>query len=194
MGARFLVLLVALEALGCGSYFTTVGHDAASGALSAITSDAAKKQLSGLTAVATKSAREEALGATTDAELQKLVKDTAATTRSELNDMITTTLQDRVRQTIRIAIDEALGKLTLKEADSLREQLFGVPLQHDLDALIDAAAPHLAKATQDAVQQALQTVVQTTITPLKADVDQEEAKWRPIAIGVGVGALLLVLC
>ncbi len=194
MGARLIVLLLALEVCGCGSYFTGVGHDAASGALSAVTSDDTKKKLVSLTTEAVKGARDEALGPTTDAELQKLVNDTAATTRAQLNEMITVTLQERVRQTIRLAIDEALGKYTLKEADTLREELFGVPLQHDLDQLIDAAAPHLTQAVQGAVQQAVQTAIQTSVTPLKTDVDQEAAKWRPIAIGFAVGTCLLVIC
>ena len=194
MGLRFIVLLLALEVCGCGSYFTSVGHNAATGALDAVTSDDAKKKLAGLTTDATKAAREEALGSTTDAELQKLVSDTGASARAQLNDLITDALREKIRQTIRMAIDEALGKYTLKEADAFREELVGLPLQRDLDALIDAAAPHLASATKQAVDQALRGAVQTTVTPLKADVDAEAAKWRPVAIGFAIGCGCLVVC
>ena len=198
MASSRLVLLLALGLCGCGStYFTGLGHDAAQGALNAVTSDAAKKQLSGLSTAATKAARDEALGPTTDAELQKLVLSTGKTTRAQVDELvaglITEALQAKLKQTVRQAIDEAFGKTTLKEAAALREELVGTPLQQDLDHLIDAAAPRLAKAVQQAVQASVAPLTKDA-NQLKTEADQEAAKWRPVAIGFAVGAGILLIC
>jgi hypothetical protein len=195
--ARLALLLLILACCGCGSYFTGVGQSVGAGIVSGATSDDAKKKLSGLTADAVKAARDEALGpktdaelrkliADTDVELQKLVADTGAATRAQVNEVLTRTLQERLRQTIRLTIDEAFGPTTLREAGVLREELVGPPLQRDVDALIDAAAPHLAKAVQQAVQ--------VSITPLKTSADEEAAKWKPIAIAFAVGTGFLLIC
>lgn len=184
-------ILVTLS--GCGSYFTNMGHNAANGALDAVTSDDAKKKLAGLTTDATKAARDEALGPDTDAKLQKLITDAGLTTRQQLEQLITDALQERIRKTVRIAVDEVGSPMTLKEADALREELLGAPLQKDINDLIDAAAPHLAAAVQQSVQSSLQPI-KTEESAIKTAADAEAAKWKPIAIGFAVGSGFLLVC
>lgn len=203
MALRVLVFLAVLSC-GCGSYFTEAGHDAATGAVGGVTSPDATKRLSDLTAAATKSARDELLGPNTDAELrallerldpeiQKLLRDTAATAREQLNTLITQELEARVRQLLRSSIDEALDAKTLGEANALREELVGTPLQKDLDALIDAAAPHLSAALAQAVQTSL-APLQSDLGKIKVDADTAAQKWKPIAIGFAVGTGILLIC
>ncbi len=190
---RFWILLVAILCCGCGGYFQGIGHDMAVGAVNQITTDDSKKALAGIATEATKAARDEALGPTTDADIQKLIKDTGATTRSELEMIIVDVLKARLKEALRAAIDEALGKKTLSEADTLREELVGKPAQDDVNALIDAASPHLAAAAQQAVQAALQPI-KSESDNLKIQADAEAAKWKPIAIGFGVGGACLLIC
>lgn len=210
---RWVVCFVALLTCGCGAYFTGAGHDAAQGAVNAVTSDDSKKKLmaletnaiatatddenkkrlTALVTALTKAAREDALGPETSAAIQKLVKETGITTRAELDQIITAKLQDKLRETVRKILDEALGPATVKETGVLREELLGKPAQDDVNALIDAAAPHLAAATQQAVQAALVPVKSETDS-LRTAADSEAAKWKPIAIGFGVGGGCLLLC
>jgi hypothetical protein len=201
---HLLLLVVILFGCGCGSYFTGIGQNAAAGAVNGATSNDATNKLSGLTTAATKAARDEALGPTTDAdlkkliadldpELQKVITDTGTTTRAQLNTLITQALQEKVQKALRLSIDEALGAKTMTEANALREELVGPPLQKDLDAIIDSVAPHLAQAVQQAVQSSL-APLQTDVTSIKSQADLEAAKWKPIAIGFGVGTGILLIC
>jgi len=174
-----------------------VGQQAATGAVAGVTSDDSKTKLSSLASTAASAARDEALGPNTDAALQKLLADLdtriqtlltnmGATTQGQLNGIITAQLREQIRTLVRQTIDEALGAVTLQEADALREELFGAPLQKNLDALIDSATPHISQVVQQAVQ--------SSVTPLKSEADAEAAKWEPIAIGFAIGAALLVVC
>lgn len=190
---RVLLSILITLCCGCGSYFTNMGHNAANGALDAVTSDDAKKKLAGLTTEATKAARDEALGPDTDAKLQKLITDAGVTTRAQLEQLITDALQERIRKTVRIAVDEVGSPKTLSDADTLRERLVGAPLQKDLNDLIDAAAPHLAAAVQQSVQSSLQPI-KAEESSIKTAADAEAAKWKPIAIGFAVGSGFLVVC
>jgi F0F1-type ATP synthase membrane subunit c/vacuolar-type H+-ATPase subunit K len=191
---KFIVaLLVVLLCTGCASYFTGMGQNAATGAVNGITSDDSKKKLDGLASAATKAARDEALGPTTDADGQKLITDWGAALRGQLNTLITKELQDKLRETIRQAIDEALGKRTLKDVDALREELVGPPFQKDLDDAIDSAKPHLSSAVQDALQTSLGTI-KVDLSNVQTQADQEAAKWKPIAIGFAIGTGFLLLC
>jgi hypothetical protein len=185
--------LIVIACCGCGAFFTGMGHDAATGAVNAVTSDDSKKKLSDLTTEATKAARDEALGQTTDDDIQKLIKNAGITTRAELEALITATFQARLRQTIRLAVDEMLGTKTLADADALREELLGKPFQDDLNAALDAAGPHLATAAQKAVQASL-VPINTETNTLKTTADAEAAKWKPIAIGFGIGGACLLAC
>lgn len=185
-------LAIALTCCGCGSYFKGVGQNAATGAVDGITTDDSKKKLTGLVTDATKAARDEALSPETDQKVQKLITDSGATARAQL-ETLTTSLQTRLRQTVRLSLDELGSPKTLKDADALREELVGPPLQKDVNDLIDAAAPHLASAVQQAVQSSL-APLKTEEATLKADADQEASKWKPIAIGFGVGTGILLVC
>ena len=168
-----------------------MGQNAATGAVNGVTSDDSKKKLDTLVTDATKAARDEALGPDTDAKLQKLVTDTGATTKTQL-EALTLVLQQRLRQTVRLSLDELGSPKTLQDADKLREELVGGPLQQDLNNLIDAAAPHLAAAVQQSVQSSL-TPIKTAESTLKTDADAEAAKWKPIAIAFAIGCALLVV-
>ncbi len=193
---RYFALVFVMFCCGCGSYFTGWGHDAASGALGAVTSQEAEQKLNALTTGAVKAARDEALGPATDADLQKLVRNMGTATRAQLDEMVqevTATLQAKLREMLRGAIDEALGATTLKRVGGLREELAGSPLQRDLDALIDSASPHLTKAVQEAVQASI-APIKIEVSTLKTDADAEVAKWKPLAIGFAVGCGCLVIC
>ncbi len=192
---RLVVLLVLTCCCGCGSYFTSWGHDAATGAIDAVTNDNARKRVAALTTDAVKAAREEALGPTTDAELQRLVTAAGDTAKAQLNTMVvqlTATLQVQLRQMVRAAINEALGTTTLKEVGALREEVAGPPLQKDIDALIDSASPHLTQAVQQAIQTSL-APLKIEVSTLKTDADAEAAKWKPIAIGFAIGCGFLLI-
>ena len=106
---------------------------------------------------------------------------------------MTLDLRPRLLQTVRLVIDEALDEVTLREISALREQIAGQPLQQDLNALIDAAAPHLTQAVQQSIAGAL-VPIQVDVNQAKAAADAEAAKWKPIAIGLAVGAALLLAC
>ena len=191
------IVLALVLCCGCGTYFTGLGHNVATGALDEVTGDAGTKRLTDLEKKVVTTARDEALGPTTDAELQKLITDTGITTRAQLNELIagliTSALQEKLRETVRIAVNEALGSTTLKEVATFRETMVGMPLQKDLDDLIDSASPHLTRALSAAVHQAVQQAITVSIAPIKTDVDQEAAKWKPIAIGFAVGCGLLLI-
>jgi hypothetical protein len=209
---KAVILALSLLSCGCGTLLAGAGQSTATGAVNGITSDASKQKIDSLVTDATKAARDEALGPNTNAQLQtlvsnsdtalqKLLTDTDArvqamitnagvNARGQLDTAISNKVQERLQQTIRLTIDEALGSATLQEADALREELVGAPLQKDVDALIDSAAPHLNQVVQQAVTQA----VQSSITPIKTTADAEAAKWEPIAIGFAVGTALLILC
>jgi hypothetical protein len=188
------LMLAPILLCGCGSYFTGVGHDAASGALGVVTSDDAKKRLSNLASEATKAARDEALGPDTDAKLQALIKNLGLTTRTELDSLITASFREQIRLLIRMAIDEALNQQSLQRLGTFREELVGTPLQMDIDALIDSATPHLTQAVQSALQTAVQQTIQTSVVPLENTADKEAAKWKPIIIAFAISSFFLVVC
>ena len=66
-------------------------------------------------------------------------------------------------------------------ASSAREQVLGPVARRELDKMIDEAAPHLAAAVQGA------------IAPVIAKADAEEKTWRNVALGLGAGALAILL-
>ena len=182
-------LLVACLA-GC-SPFTEWGHQAAAGAVDEITSADTTKRISALAAEAAKSAsdsaRESLLAEATDLAVARIVASAGAATDAQV-----TLLGAHVRTMLRASIDEALGGKTKAGVAALREQLAGAPLRADVDALIDAAAPHLAQAVQQAVAGAL-VAVQADLAKAKAEGDSEAAKWRPIAIAFAIGAGFLLV-
>ncbi len=192
--------LLALALTGCSPPFAAWGHDAAKGALDATTDDAAKKQVAEVVGAA----RDEGLGPNTDAKLKTLEDNALARARTAIDAMIVAEIQKigpMLQAIIRKSIDEALGPTTQKEigqarenlvgpplltdADNLREELFGPPLQKDLAAL----GPVIQTTVHDAVTHALKD----TITPIQTAADQEAAKWKPIAIGIGVGGVMLLI-
>jgi len=142
---------------------------------------------------AASAARDEVLGFETDEDVARLVAVAGVSARAEVDDLVTQDLRPRLRQTIRLVIDEALGGATLREVAALREELAGPPLRQDVGALIDAMGPHLTQVAQAAVAGALGPV-QTDVTQAKVAADAEAAKWKPIAIGLAVGAALLLAC
>src|SRR5580692_3133834 len=100
MGLRLALVAGGLLLCGCGSYFTGMGQNAATGAVTGVTTDDAKKKLADLVTESTKAARDEALGATTDADLKKLIADldpefqrvitnAGVTTRAQVTALIT---------------------------------------------------------------------------------------------------------
>jgi hypothetical protein len=205
---RLWCVLLALACCGCGSFFTEAGHNATQGAVNAVTDPDSKKKLASLLTDATKAARDEALGTTTDADLQKLLKsagvttraevqqllkDAGVTTRAELEALITTALQEKLRQTARVTVDEVFGPPTLREVDALREHLVGQPFKDDLNGALDAAGPHLAQVVKQAVEAGLVPIT-TEVNTLKVQADAEATRWKPIAIGFGVGSGCLVVC
>ncbi len=76
---------------------------------------------------------------------------------------------------------------------TLREELAGPGLQKDVDDLIDSAEPHLNQAVQQAVQAALQPV-KVEVSNLQTQASAEATTWKPIAIGFGIGAAILLIC
>ena len=190
--------IAAILSVGCSPTFSSWGHAAAAGAVDELTGDAGAAKLAELSAevagAAAASAREEILGDASDALVAKLVASAGAQARAELEAILTERLQARIRQTLRLEIDEALGATTRGELAALREEVAGTPLQADMDALIDAAAPHLAQAVQQAVAGAVITL-QSEVEKAKVESELEAKQWRPIAIGfaVGSGLLLVVL-
>jgi len=195
--ARWTLALCLPILLGCGATFTAWGHEAAVGAIDALTSPDAGAALATVGAEAAKAAasaaRDEALGQATDADVQRILAGAGATAREQADDLVTLDLRPRLLQTVRLVIDEALDEVTLREISALREQIAGQPLQQDLNALIDAAAPHLTKAVQQSIAGAL-VPIQVDVNQAKAAADAEAAKWKPIAIGLAVGAALLIAC
>lgn len=179
--------------LGCGGSFNSWGHEAAAGALDGLTSPDAGAALATVGAevakAATSAARDEALGPTTSVDIDRLVTGAGASVRAQMDDLVATDLRPRLKQTIRLVIDEALGDATQRELDALRERLVGGPLQQDIDAL----APHLAQVVQASVAGAMASV-QADVARDKAAADAEAAKWRPIVVGLAVGALALLAC
>jgi hypothetical protein len=181
----------------CSPTFTSWGHAATAGAVEELTGDAGTQALSALASsaakAATDSARDELLGQVTRDDIVRLEVAAGDGARAQLERLITVRLQERIRQTLRLSIDEALGARTRAEVDALREELAGDPLRLDVEALIDEAAPHLAQAVQAAVAGAVMPL-QTDVAKAQAAADLEAAKWRPIAIGFAVGAGLLLVC
>lgn len=166
-----------------------MGHAAAVGAVDGVSLPDSKTRLAGVVTDATKAARDEAFGPTTETDIRNIVQDFGVTARGELESLITLRVQERLQQTVRLTLDEALGPTTLAEADALRERLLGQPLQNDLSAAIDGAAPHLS-----AVVQASLGPLGKEVVTLKTDADSEAAKWKPIAIGFGIGSVGLLVC
>lgn len=201
-----LTLVVLLPALaGCGAAITNASRSAATGALGA-----AQERVPALAASAAASAasaaRDQVLGAVTDEDVRTLVATADAQFTEDAETLVkqlAATLQTRVRETVtstlRLSIDEALGARSQAEVDALRERLVGAPLQQDVNALIDAAQPHLAKALQAAVMPlATQLSAQVTTdlhtalvdaNKLKADADAAAAHWKPIAIALAISVV-----
>jgi len=197
---KAVVLACALATIGCGAAITDAGRSATTGAIDAVTKkeSALAEDEAKLVAVA----RETAIGAgaredvkkLTDminVELQKALADTNTNVEIDVR-----ALAGRLRQELRLTIDESLGGPTLKEADALREQLMGPPLQKDVNALIDTVGPHLAQMVQGAVEQALkaaQKTANTEASELSQEADAAAAKWRLVAIGFAVGGVALLV-
>jgi hypothetical protein len=202
--SRGVALALALLSTGCGNYYAASAHDAAQGALDTLTGPAANARYAATVATVVQTA-----GAAARTELQRPETATALTAlttgeaaalrtavtstvqtagtaaRAELARIITAE-QGRLRQTVRLVIDEALGAKTQQEMADLREALAGAPLQYDIGAAIDSAAPHLAAAVTVAVGK--------VVLPVQAAADAEAAHWRPIAVGFAVGCALLLFC
>lgn len=168
------LLLLSMLACGCGSYFTNAGHDLTAGAMQEATSDTSKHKLTELTTSAVRGARDEALGSTTDADLRKLVASLGAS------------LQIQLKVIVAQVLDELLGTNAKNKIAGLREELVGAPLRADLDSLIAEEVPKLTLQ--------LETSIKAPIAPIVKEVDQEAMKWKPIAIGFGVGGGCLLSC
>ena len=199
-----LIILGFVGCQGCAPYFVAVGKDASSGAVDGLTTPDAEKKLAALTAAATKAARDEALGPATkeevlsllrsiDPELQTVIAHSGKTAGGQVEALLGPTLQARMKKVVRASIDEALGPATQAEVSALREELLGVPLQKDLDEAIDSASPHLAQAVAQAVTASL-VPVQADIGKIQQSADAEAGKWKPVAIGFGIGTALLLAC
>ncbi len=191
--AVLATLLLACGCAGCGSVLASAGRNTAVGALDAVTDKAATERLEALAAATAKAARDEALGPATVAAAEKLVAVAGVSVQRAIDNLATDTLQTKVRRAVRAAMDEALGRYTLQEASALREEMAGMPLQRDLDALIDAAAPHLSIVAKQVVESALQGAI-IELAPLKKEGDEEAERWRPIALGFAVGCACLMVC
>ena len=189
---KILVVVFLVLSTGCGAYFTNAGKNAGTGLAQGLESDESKKKLSDMATEATKASRDELLGQTTDDDIKKLIKDAGDQTRAELDTLITATLQNKLRETIRMAVNEFFSGHTMGEVDDLREHVVGPPLQKDIDDLIDHAMPHLTTALTKAVQDSLQPIKVET-SSLKSQADEEAQKWKPIAIGFGIGAVALLI-
>ena len=192
---RCSVILVCL-CTGCAPTLSGWGRATAAGALDEFTGDAGTQAIAATYASAAKaaadSARDELLGSATDAAIAKLISSAGAGARVQVDALLTDMLQKRIRQTVRLSIDEALGGRTRSEVEDLREDLVGPPLRADVDALIDAAAPHLAQALQNAIAGSL-VPLQTDVATAKAAADAEAATWKPIAIAFAIGAAFLLV-
>jgi hypothetical protein len=184
--SRLLSICALTLSCGCGSYFTEAGHDLTVGAMQEATSDASKKKLTELATSAVQGARNEALGSTTQADIDKLVVSIGDSVRAQLNTLITAQLQAELRQLVVVIVNDLLGANTLHKADELREELVGAPLQKDIDALIAIEVPKITIAIEHSIQ--------TPLAPIVNTVDQEAAKWKPIAVGFAVGSGCLLLC
>jgi len=191
---------IALLCVSCAGPIVRTSHDAAEsatqGAIAAVHVDTT--QLEADSARIASAAVTGAI-ASVDAPLKKLVADAVASANAPLRGLIagadaqlsvdtqalTKALSERLRESLRLTIDEALGPATLVKADALRETALGAPLRGDVDALIDAAAPHLAQAMRASVEGAL-APLQADAARARADVAADIAKWRWLAIGLAV--------
>ena len=185
---------------GCASYYTASGRAAAEGALDDLTGPDAGARYAAVAAETTRAAgaaaRSELLGLETQVAATALIKTVGDTAKSEVAGVVRAAgggaraelLKERtdLLKTVRLALDEALSKETLREVAALREELAGAPLQDDLDAIVDSAAPHLAVAVT--------TALGKVVLPVQAAADAEAAEWRPVAIAFAVGCGLLVVC
>ena len=161
---RFASLAACLLLTACAPTISGWGHAAAQGAMSELADGGARE-----VAYVVAAARDEALGPATNAEIQTIVRDTGATARRQLADAVRDSLAD------------ALGSETEARIGVLREQLVGAPLRADIDTLIEQETPRLEAAIQGALTRSL--------APMRA----EEERWRPVAVGLGVGASCLFL-
>jgi len=181
---RAAVAIAALALAGCSPTLTGAGHNLGAGLVSSVTDSAARDDVSKLTADAAKSAtaaaRDELLGPDTEARAKAIVTDMGAALRQQIDEALGASLRARVAAIVQAVLDEAAA-----EVPALRDQLVGEATRQDVDALIDEAAPHLAAAVQGAVA--------SSLAPVKASADAEAAKWKPIAIGLGVGGVALLL-
>jgi hypothetical protein len=189
-----------LTMTGCSAYYAASGHAAAQGALDDLAGPDAGARYAAVAAEATRAARDELLGTETRADAIALVH--AAGQRAQVEaaavvgaageaaalhlSAVTRAEASELRQAVRLVIDEALNDRTLKEVAALREELAGAPLQANLNAAVDSAAPHLAAA----ITQALSGVA----APVRAAADAEAARWKPIAVAFAAGCGLLLLC
>lgn len=204
MNRRLAILAVALLPTGCASYYAASTHAAAQGALDTLTGPAANVRYAATVATVVQTAgaaarteleRPETIAALTalvtgeGAALRTAVASTVQTAGAAARAELDRTLlaeQGQLRQTVRLVIDEALGAKTQQEIAALREELAGAPLQHDLGAAIDSAAPHPTAAVTAAVGK--------VVLPVQAAADAEAARWRPIAVWFAVGCALLLFC
>jgi hypothetical protein len=177
--------VLAILCAGCGSYYTTSGHAAAQGALDDLTSPDAGARYAAVASEATRAAavtaREELIGPATRADATALVKAAGGELRVQLN-ASGKVLRDELLR----SVHGALGAKTLKDVAALREELAGAPLQADVDALVDSAAPHLAAA--------ITTALSKVVVPVQAAADAEAARWKPIAVAFAIGCGLLLAC
>jgi hypothetical protein len=181
---------------GCGSYFADAGRDASSAAVAAATSEESRRKLAKLAGdmagEASSRATQELFGQQTDDALQDLVQSTGESFRGEASTLVTPALQEHLRQTVRLTLDEALGPVTRAEIASLRDDFFGPVLQVEVNGLIDSAAPHLADAVARAMSAAV-VPVDADVARIQRTADAEAMKWRPIAEGFAAGTGLLAL-
>ena len=180
------IIILSLLSCGCGSYFSEAGHDLTVAALQEATSTTSKKNLTELATSAVQGARNEALGQTTQTDLDKMVASLGDSVRAQLNTLITSELRAELQQLVQTIINELFGANTRGQVAELREELFGAPLQKDLDAIIMSEVPKLTVAIQQSIQ--------APITPIVNEADAAAAKWKPIAIGFVVGSGCLLCC
>ena len=198
------VLALALLPTGCGTYYTASARDAAQGALDTLAGPAADARYAqtatAVVQAAGSAARTELLGPATGAALTALTTGEGTALRAEVTHTVQAagtaaraelartfaTEAVQLRTALRLVLDEALGPATQREVATLRETLAGAPLQHDLDAVIDSATPHLTAAVTAAVG--------GVVLPVQAAADAEATRWRPIAVAFAVGCALLLLC
>jgi hypothetical protein len=202
-----LVFLVGIVGCGVGSVDRpayNAGDYLAAGAVSALDSAAAKKQLtdvlSGVVTSAATSGRDVVLSDKTRAWILDLETALLLEFREELLSAISQSKEEafrgldaKIRSAVEAAVTGTSTARSLGAWSDMREQLLGAPLRQDLRIMLSDLDPQL----QDMIKRASSNIVLGAQGPVTQDiavVDQDIQKWKWLALVLfAIVATLIVL-